>query len=338
MSDNNKDYIVLKEQGSFMIGGRVVENPGEYDPRDVHSPGQTLHGDHAYVFYQIPADSRKYPLVFLHGNGQSKKTWESTPDGREGFQNIFLKRGFSVYLPDQPRRGEAGRSCKPITIPAECDDQATLFDMFRIGRWPEYFDGVQFSRSPEALNQLFRAATPNTGEFDLDIISDAYAELAERLEDIVLVTHSRGGGCGWATVMKSPHVRGVVSFEPGSNFVFPEGECPPKQDCALGPFEAREVPLEEFLPLTKIPIVIYYADNIPEEPVPYFGQDMWRVRRFMAREFVKCINRHGGDARFVSLPEIGIHGNTHLIFSDKNNLQIADLMSDYLKEKKLDIK
>ena len=69
--------------------------------------GQTFHGDHAYVFYQIPVGARGYPLVFLHGAGQSKKTWESTPDGREGFQNIFLRRDFAVYLLDQPRRGAA---------------------------------------------------------------------------------------------------------------------------------------------------------------------------------------------------------------------------------------
>ena len=336
MNTNKEERIILKEQGSFMVGGRVIQDPGKFDPVDVHSPGQTLHGDHAYVFYQIPDDNRQIPLVFLHGNGQSKKTWESTPDGREGFQNIFLKRRFPVYLVDQPRRGEAGRSCIPGEIKAECDDQATLFHMFRIGKWPEYFEGVQFSHSPEAVNQLFRMATPNTADFDLEIISDAYAKLAEKLGEIVIVSHSRGGGCGWATVMKSEHVRGVVSLEPGSNFVFPQGECPPVQESSFGPFSAREVTLEEFMPLTKIPIIIFYGDNIPEEPDTFFGPDMWRVRRFMAREFVKSINRHGGDARFVSLPEIGIHGNTHMLMSDLNNVQIADLISDFLKLKKLD--
>ena len=48
------------------------------------------------------AGARKLPLVFWHGHGQSAKTWETTPDGREGFQNIFLRRRFSVYLIDQP--------------------------------------------------------------------------------------------------------------------------------------------------------------------------------------------------------------------------------------------
>jgi hypothetical protein len=56
----------------------------------------------------------------------------------------------------------------------------------------------------------------------------------------------------------------------------------------------------------------------------------------MARQWADAINRHGGDARVVHLPEIGIRGNTHFPFSDLNNVQIADLMSQFLAEKYLD--
>jgi len=38
----------------------------------------------------------------------------------------------------------------------------------------------------------------------------------------------------------------------------------------------------------------------------------------------------------VHLPEIGIRGNTHFIFADLNNVEIADLVSKFLAEKKLD--
>ena len=40
-----------------------------------------------------------------HGFGQFSKTWETTADGREGYQNLFLRRQFATYLIDQPRRG-----------------------------------------------------------------------------------------------------------------------------------------------------------------------------------------------------------------------------------------
>ena len=93
--------LVIQEQGSFAVGGKVINTPGTFNPDKPFDPaGQTLHGDHAYVFYQKPMSARRYPLTFLHGAGQSSKTWETTPDGREGFQTIFLRRNFSVYLLD----------------------------------------------------------------------------------------------------------------------------------------------------------------------------------------------------------------------------------------------
>src|SRR5438105_4684192 len=110
--------LMIQDQGSFAVGGTVISNSGTFDPRKPTPAGQTLHGDHAYVFYQIPVNARKLPLVLWHGHGQSAKTWDTTPDGREGFQNIFLRRRFPVYLIDQPRRGRAARSTQPIAITA----------------------------------------------------------------------------------------------------------------------------------------------------------------------------------------------------------------------------
>jgi hypothetical protein len=88
--------------------------------------------------------------------------------------------------------------------------------------------------------------------------------------------------------------------------------------------------------LTKIPIVIYFGDNIPEQPTANPGQDNWRVRLAMARLFRDAVNRRGGDVTLVHLPDLGIRGNTHFAFSDLNNLEIADLMSKFLEQKKLD--
>jgi hypothetical protein len=327
--------LVLKAQGSFAVGGTVVTSPGTFDPRHPAPDGGTLHGDHAYVFYQVPVDARPLPLVFWHGAGQFSKTWETTSDGREGFQNLFLRRRFSVYLIDQPRRGNAGRSSVASTIPATTDDQI-WFGVFRIGVWPDYFPGVQFSRDPEALNQFFRSMTPNTGPFDAELSARAVATLFEKIGAGILVTHSQGGGPGWLTVMKSSKVRAVVSYEPGSGFVFPQGELPAAMSSLTGPLEPVGIPLEQFMALTKIPIVIYFGDNIPEEPSANPGQDNWRVRLAMARLWRDAVNRHGGDVTVVHLPELGIRGNTHFAFSDTNNVEIANLMARFLADKHLD--
>lgn len=331
----NTEPLRIQEQGSFTVGGTVITNPGTFDPLHPTPSGQTFHGDHAYVFYQIPEKARKLPIVMWHGIEQFSKTWETTPDGREGFQNIFLRRGFQVYLIDQPRRGNAGRSTVATTITPTADEQQ-WFGTFRIGIWPDYFEGVQFSHDSAALNQYFRSMAPSTGPIDIKIVSDAVSELFNKIGPAILVTHSHSGGMGWVTATKNQNIKAIVAYEPGTGFLFPEGEVPTAMESSGGTLEAVAVPLKEFLKLTKIPIIIYYGDNIPEEPTAVPGQDFWRVRFAMARLWRDALNRHGGDVKLVHLPEIGIHGNTHFAFSDLNNLQIADLLSEFLAEKRLD--
>lgn len=327
--------LSIKSQGSFAVGGTVVTAPGDYTPFSRAPEGQTLHGDHAYVFYQIPEHPRKLPMVLWHGFGQFSKTWESTPDGREGYQNIFLRRNFSVYVIDQPRRGNAGRTTKGVTVSTTPDEQF-WFNMFRVGTWPNFYPGVQFPKDPEALNQYFRQMTPDTGPIDIDLNSDAVAALFDKIGEGILVTHSHSGGMGWDAVLKSSKIRAVAAYEPGSNFIFAEGEVPAPITSKFGDLKASSVPLSQFMKLTRIPIVIYYGDNIPEEPSEDLGKDQWRIRLAMARKWAEAVNKHGGDATVVHLPEVGIYGNTHFPFSDLNNLEVADLLSAWLKEKGLD--
>ena len=331
----NKEHIIIQEQGSFAIGGSVKTNPGTFDAITRTPEGQTYHGDHAYVFYQIPVKTRKFPLVMWHGFGQFSKTWETTPDGREGFLNIFLRRHYSVYLIDQPRRGRAGRSMVEATITPTPNEQF-WFNIFRIGVWPDYFPGVQFSKDPEALDQYFRQLTPDIGRIDINVNVEAVSALFDKIGPGVLVTHSHSGGMGWLTAVKNQNVKAIVSYEPGSGFVFPEGDVPEPLESSSGTLGALGVSKEDFLKLTKIPIIIYYGDYIPEEPDPNPGTDGWRVRMEMARLWSDAVNQHGGDVTVVHLPGIGIKGNTHFPFSDLNNVEIADLMSEWLKEKDLD--
>ena len=329
--------LLIQEQGSFAVGGTVVTNPGIFDPYNQTPEGQTFHGDHAYVFYQIPVKARKYPLVMWHGIGQFSKTFETTPDGREGYQTIFLRRGFGVYLIDQPRRGNAGRSMAEATITPTPDEQG-WFGTFRLGIWPDYFEGVQFARDPETLNQYFRQMIPNIGPIDINVNADAVSALFEKTGPGILVTHSHSGGMGWLTAIKNQNVKAIVSYEPGSGFLFPEGEVPEQIPMAGGALPASGVPLSDFIKLTKIPVIIYYGDFIPEKPMDNPGQDGWRARLEMARLWKDAVNRHGGDVTVVHLPEIGVKGNTHFPFSDLNNVEIADLMSRFLEEKGLDLR
>ncbi|MBL7722963.1 MAG: alpha/beta fold hydrolase [Chitinophagaceae bacterium] len=323
--------LQIQKQGAFSAGGIVVKSDGVFDalkPWNVQQGGQTRHGDHADVFYQIPANPKRNAMVFLHGYGQTRRSWQTTADSREGFADIFLRKGYGTYLVDQPGRGAAGQTTKPGQITATPDDQ-TWFTQFRIGLYPNFNEGVQFPKDSVSLDRFFRMMTPNTGAVDETTIVNAMSAVFDKSGDGILFTHSAGGTPGWKTAIKNNHVKAVVAIEPGG-FVFPEGETPADNRGGNG------VPLEEFKKLTKIPIVVYFGDYIPAEETNAASLNFWRTVLATARQWAKVVNAHGGDATIVYLPEIGIKGNTHFVMSDLNNGEIADLVTKWLKGKGLD--
>jgi hypothetical protein len=331
--------IVLADQGSFMVGGAFVTNPGTFDPVNPTSAGQTIHGDHAYVQYQIPTNARNLPLVMWHGGGQFSKTWETTPDGRDGFQNIFVRQGWSTYIFDQPHTGRAGRATTNGTInavpgPGTTGEQG-IFVRFRIGIWPNYYPGVQFSQDPAALVQWWEQQTPTTAPVSNAMIVGAGSALFDKIGPAVLFTHSAGGIFGWLTGSQNNNVKGIFSFEP-VQCAFPPAETPPPIDTSGGPVTPATVTDAQFAQLTKIPIEIIYGDNIPSSPNPIGNLDLWRGRLALCKQMVDTLNAHGGNATFVHLPDIGITGNTHFAMSDLNNVQIAGLVSNWLSQNGLD--
>ena len=329
--------VTIVDQGSFAAGGTVIEAKSAYDPYHPKAQAQTLHGDHAIVSYQVPAQARTMPLVFLHGAGQSSKTWDTTPDGRDGFKNIFLADGYPVYLVDQPRRGNAGRSTVAGQI-AAAPDEGFFFGQFRMGLWPKFNVGSAFPQDAKSLDQFFRQMTPNTAPYDVKVNADALSAVFEKTGDAVFVMHSQGCGIGWLVGMQSAHVKGIVAYEPGSGFPFPKGEVPApiKNAGFFGDMKAEEVPMDAFLKLTHFPIVIFYGDYIPKTPTRHRHNDYWRAASEMADLFAAAVNRHGGDAKVIRLPDIGIRGNSHFPFAERNNQKVAKALKDWLSEKKLD--
>jgi hypothetical protein len=332
--------LVIASQGNRPFGGVIL---GE-------AASRAFACDHGYVDWQIPPNPRAIPLLFVHAS--SKKTWESTFDGnREGFIPIFLRRGFATYSTDLPRTGQAGQACAPIGYdPAEQWSIQTSFTNWRYGRWlpgqtePSFYPGVQFPTDDrDALDEFYRIQTP---EFDApeneEVETDALAVLLEEIGPAVMVTHSSTGIRGWITAIKSGKVAAIVSYEPG-DFVYPAGELPDPIPTSSGGLQVpgREVPVQDFLALTRIPIQIIWGDNIPREldtsnVGPLGTLDSRRRNVLRAQLMIEAINRHGGDAQNVILPDIGVTGNTHFPMLDSNNVEIADLLSAFLAQKALD--
>jgi hypothetical protein len=336
-----ENLITIVDQGSFYVGGRVVTNPGTFDPIKLGTAGETVHGDYAYVQYQIPVNARALPLVMWPGGG-AYQTWESTPDGRDGFKNIFIRRGWSTYIFDQPWRGRAGRTTVPVMVRPEFSEKQ-FFIRFRLGTYPDYFPGVQFPKGEDALAQWYAQRTPATGPGGIaattpeaeEHVTNAVAALMAKVGPAVLFTHSASGILGWKTIAKTDNIRAIVSFE-DTNFVFPEDAAPPEMPSAGGAVPADTVPVAHFAKLTKIPILIVWGDYIPATASPYPGLDLFRARREMCQKMVDLINARGGRAQILDLPKIGITGNTHFPMSDLNNVAVADVVSQWLTKQGLD--
>ena len=330
--------LVIKEQGARPFAGTQIGDPAK----------ASISCDHGYVEWQIPQRPRKLPILMVHAS--STKTWDTTFDGREGFRNIFLRRGFAVYLTDLPRTGRAGQACKSTTyVPRVNNDQASL-TTWRIGLWlpgmsaPDFYPGVQFAVSnKKALDEFFRIQYPEFNDAENENLeSDALTTLLKEIGPSIMLTHSSTGIRGWITGTKSSNVAAIISYEPGTA-VFPDTEMPPdivRADGSKVP-AGNAIPMAAFLKLTKIPIQIVWGDYIPTEMKsenvgPRLTLDNRRANVIKSKLMVDAINRHGGNAQVVMLPEIGVKGNTHFPMLDLNNVKIADLLSKYLKDKGLD--
>src|SRR6202011_4224725 len=115
---NAEEPIALRAMGSFHVGGRLVEISGKPVKEITFAPGVvparidptgTYQVEQMYVQYFLPVhEAGAYPLLMWHGGGLTGVTYETTPDGREGWLNIFLRKGWSVYNSDAVERGRAG--------------------------------------------------------------------------------------------------------------------------------------------------------------------------------------------------------------------------------------
>lgn len=319
----------------FSAGGTVTEPvEGEYDPTtnwmDAERPGNTAHVDHANVFYQIPVSDNGNPIVYLHGYGQSRMGWMTTPDGREGWSDIFLKHGHAAFLVDQPRRGEAGAATemtKDAFLDAWAEDSKEYkpgdqawYTHFRIGRVaPERYEGSQFPEGDEAQNQFFRQMTPNTGNYDQAVEAEALGAVLAEVKEMtgsksIYMTHSQGGAVGWDTDMEN--VAAIVAIEPG------------------GTPEAGSEQYNKLLE-ADVPIVIYFGDYIDNGPEDIMSTEFWKAVRDGALQFMENYNADGGDCTVVDLPKEGITGNSHFMFQEMNNGEIAEHIENWLAERGL---
>ena len=221
--------LVLESQGSFFVGGEVKASP----PPTGAGPAAALGGgditvNQMYVQYQIPpAGKRHLPVVMVHGCCLSSKTWETTPDGRMGWNEYFVRKDRPVYLADQVSRARSGFD--PSTIAAVKAGRAPPSSLpniisashqiawiaFRFG--PKYGDAFPDGQFPvDAADELYKQMIPDLNAL-LPTPNPTWtnmAALAKQLKGAVLIGHSESGFFPQqAALMDAAGVRGMVTIE-----------------------------------------------------------------------------------------------------------------------------
>jgi len=316
--------IALKQMGSFHIGGRDVEIRGKTSPDVTLTPGVPsnidVNGAYAveqmYVQYFIPSRVRgRYPFLLWHGAWLTGATYETTPDGREGWLHYFLKRGWAMYNSDAVERGRAGWAPYPDVFKGEPIwlTKENAFERFRIGQGPGSYNPDPAKRKilpgnlfpVEAYDQFVKQAVPRwTTNYPATIA--AYVEEVDKVCPCVVLVHSQSGLFG-ATVaeMRPDKVKALVMVEP-----------------ANGGDEKKAGNLKN------TPVLAVYGDYIEQDP-------RWSKIREVGLRYFDAVRAGGGTVDVVDLPKAGIKGNSHMIMMDKNSDQVAGLIQKWLADKGL---
>lgn len=310
--------LTLERHGSFHVGGREVVVSGQPVREVLFSPGGVParvdpNGTYLmagmYAQYMVPTPLRgAAPMLMWHGGGLTGVTWETTPDGRPGWQDFFVRRGWHTVVSDAVERGRAGWTM----IPEQTGGTPVLltvnnpWERFRIG--PSYarrevMPGSQFP--VEAYENFVRQNVPRFTTTD-DLTLAAYIALLERVGPSVVVAHSQAGLFANRAAQARPDlVRALVLVEPA----------------AVGDFA-------QVAALARVPMLLVYGDYIVEDA-------RWPTIRANGVRWAEAVRAAGGSADVVDLPERGIRGNSHMIMMDRNSDQVAALVQDWLAAKGL---
>jgi pimeloyl-ACP methyl ester carboxylesterase len=313
--------LVLKAQGSFYVGGESVEQTqGQLGNL---GPGGHITINQMYVRFMVPqGGDGNVPVVMLHGATLTGKSWETTPDGRMGWDEYFVRKGHPVYVPDQVGRGRSGFNqavLNDVRAGAATADKLppwlrfsdeVVWPNFRFGAKPGApFADTQFPVS--AVGELSKQAVPDIS-FGLPQPNPnwrALAELAGQLKGAVLMGHSQSGSFPLEAALLNPTAaKGLVLVEPG--------RCP-------------EYTADQIKTLATVPILVVFGDY-RDTPTGLSTLPSWQQRYEMCQAMIGRVKAAGGRAEMLAPPDRGIKGNSHMIMQDRNHLQIADLILQWM--------
>jgi pimeloyl-ACP methyl ester carboxylesterase len=345
------DQSAVAQRGYFYVGGKYVGEPGK----------EIMQGQ-IYVEVLAPKDVRRpYPLVLIHGAAQTATNWMGTPDGRKGWAEYFVEQGYIVYMIDQPMRGRS--AWHPGDGPTRmftAEQEAFQFTANAAkGTWPQAKkhtqwpgDGPNKGQKGDPIFDAFYATqveTVTNVEETQRRNQDAGAVLLDKIGPAIVLTHSQSGTYGWLIADARPQlVKGVIAIEPsGPPFeatIIATGKArafgptdipitydPPVKEASELAVEReaaedpelfacwmQKAPARQLVNLKHIPVVVMAAEASYHQVYDHCT--------------AKYLTQAGVKTEYIKLQDKGIRGNGHMVMIEKNNLDIARLLDEWVQK------
>jgi pimeloyl-ACP methyl ester carboxylesterase len=347
------DQSAIAKRGYFYVGGKYVGEPGK----------EIMQGQ-VYVEVLAPRDVRRpYPLVLIHGAAQTATNWMGTPDGRKGWAEFFVEQGHVVYMIDQPMRGRSAwhPGDGPTRMFTAQQEEFQFTANAVKGTWPQAKlhtqwpgEGPNKGQKGDPIFDAFYATQMETVISNVETQrrnQEAGAALLDKIGPAIVLTHSQSGSFGWLIADARPqHVKGIIAIEPSG---------PPFEATVIGTGKARawgptDIPLTYDPPVSEPSEIAVVRDAEADGPDLFVcwmqkapARQLVNLKNIpvmvMAAEAsyhqvydhctVKYLNQAGVRTEYIRLQDKGIRGNGHMVMIEKNNLDIARLIDDWLVAK-----
>jgi pimeloyl-ACP methyl ester carboxylesterase len=349
--------LVLARDGYFYVGGKTVM-----------VNGKAYVTNQMYVEVRIPAkQTHPEPIVMVHGGTMSGTNYTGTPDGREGWAQYFVRRGYAVYVVDQVGRARSGylaESYGPMRGIERDNARPRYVEQERYNLWPQAHLHTQWPGTGElddpAAQQLYFSQLPGIADFNKQqpLNRDALIALFEKIGPGILLTHSQAGAFGWPVADARPDlIKAILAIEPngppvhGVEFTgapdwFKEGPLslaygitsaplnysPPVADASALKFVKEEKADGQGL-------VVCWKQAEPARQLPNLQKMPILVLTSEASYHapydhctVKFLQQAGVKPSWIKLADRGIKGNSHVMMLEKNNKEIAAVIYGWLEE------
>jgi pimeloyl-ACP methyl ester carboxylesterase len=357
MLSQAQEPLSIAQQGYLFAGGKYTT----VDNRQLMT-GQL------YAEFQIPGKrTHPWPIIMVHGGGQTGTNFTGTPDGREGWAQYFLRQGYAVYVVDQVGRGRSAYAMDvygpmtPSPNPAE-GPQTRFAAPERYNLWPQARLHTQWpgkgAPGDPVFDQFFASQVTGMAANAVQPNRDALLALLDKTGPAILMTHSQSGAIGWPVADARPDlVKALISVEPNGPPFYAVENVPAPEWLKYAPsantWGMTSVPLA-YSPRAERPadlalvqenkadapdLVRCWMQTSPARSLPNLGKVAHLIVTAEASYHAnydhctfKYLQQAGVKVTYMKLADIGIRGNGHMMMLEKNNMEVAGAMARWLAQ------